>query len=211
MATSNNFLIVGDSFVAEDNSDHYEWAWWNRLAKDSKANNIINLAVTGASNFNIWHQLEYGYRNFEVRNLLVVLTAPNRIENINTPINETVSYNHFKNKDITSWAVHDRLAQGELTTDIADTYFDFSVAESKDRIIAESILYHAVRHNCVILPNLFTGFTKYHFNIIRSAVPRDYCDVETGPLDELEAGHMYKSKHVEFYDKHKDLLLAKLD
>jgi len=212
MATSNsNLLIIGDSFVAEDDGgEHYEWAWWNRLAKDSNSQ-PINLAITGASNFNIWHQLEYAYKNCKFNKILIVLTAPNRIENINTPVNEVITYEHFKNKDITSWTVHDRLAQGELTAELVDTYFDFKIAESKDRIIAESILHSAERRPCVILPNLFTGFTRYHFNIIREACPVDYSDVVTGVLDEPEMGHIYKSWHDKFYNKHKELFLAKLD
>ena len=36
MGTGRKLLIVGDSFVAQDNDEHHEWAWWNRLAQDIK-------------------------------------------------------------------------------------------------------------------------------------------------------------------------------
>jgi len=210
MDSSRNLLIVGDSFVAEDNNDHYEWAWWNRLAKDLNCN-PINLGITGASNFNIWHQLKYGYTNYDVKNILIVLTAPNRIENINRPISEEISYEHFKNGDVTSWAVHDRLAQKELSIDIADNFFDYNVAVSKDKIICDNILYDALRRPCVILPNLFVEYKKYNWHVIRDAKPRDYSDVESGVLDEPQVGHIHKTWHERFYNEHNEKLLAKLE
>ncbi len=210
MGTGRKLLIVGDSFVAQDNDEHHEWAWWNRLAQDTKCE-PINLAITGASNFNIWHQLKYGYKNYDVKNILVVLTAPNRIENINKQINEDISYEHFKRGDITSWAVHDRLAHNEMSIDIADNFFDYNVAVSKDKIIADSILVDALMRPCVILPNLFTEYTKYNFHILRDARPRDFSDVESGVLDEPQVGHIHKSWHERFYNEYSEKLLAKLD
>ena len=213
MVPSRKLLIIGDSFVAEDipnfTPEDYQWAWWNRLAKDINCE-PVNLAITGASNFNIYHQLKYGYDNYDVKNILIVLTAPNRIENINVPIEGEVSYEHFKRGDITSWAVHDRLAQGELLPDHLK-YFDYQLAVAKDKVIADSILSDAVRRPCVILPNLFQRWTKYNFHIVREAEPREYCDVVSGPLEEPEIGHMYESWHERFYSKFSEKLIAKLD
>jgi hypothetical protein len=90
-------------------------------------------------------------------------------------------------------------------------YFDYELAVDRDKIIANSILSDAVRRPCVILPNLFERFTRYHFNIVREAKPRDWCDVESGILDEPELGHMYESWHERFYTEHKEMLLAKLE
>jgi hypothetical protein len=213
MVASRKLLIIGDSFVAEDVPNflpqNYQWAWWRRLAEDVKCE-PINLAITGASNLNIWHQLKHGYQYHNPHNILVVLTAPNRIENINVPIEGDIQYEHFKRGDITSWAVHDRLAQGEILPDHLK-YFDYELAVDRDKIIANSILSDAVRRPCVILPNLFERFTRYHFNIVREAKPRDWCDVESGILDEPELGHMYESWHERFYTEHKEMLLAKLE
>jgi len=34
--------------------------------------------------------------------------------------------------------------------------------------------------------------------VLYSVIPRDYCDVVTGQLDEPEAGHIHKSFHEKF-------------
>ena len=118
MGTGRKLLIVGDSFVAQDNDEHHEWAWWNRLAEDTKCE-PVNLAITGASNFNIWHQLKYGYKNYNVKNKLVVLTAQNRIENINKPINKvknSIHKNYFNLIDYIMIGNFDFLKAGFLVT-----------------------------------------------------------------------------------------------
>ena len=77
-------LICADSFCAptrgvhDNTSDGPEWAWWNRLAKDLDAE-VINLAISGASNFNIFLQLEHGLQ-LEPDYILISLTSPQRIE-----------------------------------------------------------------------------------------------------------------------------------
>ena len=50
-------LICADSFCAEEDLNKEPWAWWNLLARDLNAK-TTNLAISGASNFNIFLQLE---------------------------------------------------------------------------------------------------------------------------------------------------------
>ena len=83
MATSN-ILIVGDSFVAEG-AEQQGWTWWNKLAKDLGASSL-NLGIMGASNFNIWHQLNEGLKT-NPDYVLVVLTASDRIESVESECN----------------------------------------------------------------------------------------------------------------------------
>lgn len=196
MATSN-ILIVGDSFVAEG-ADQQGWTWWNKLAKDLGASSL-NLGIMGASNFNIWHQLNEGLKT-NPDYVLVVLTAPNRIESVESECNE-VDYYAFLNGEIKSWAAHDRLAQKELSVDYAEKFCDYNIAVSKDLIIADSILGMLKNYKSVILPNLFKEFKdRQSSKVLYSVIPRDYCDVVTGPLDEPEAGHIHKSYHEKFYN-----------
>lgn len=202
----SNLLIVGDSFVAEDNGPHYEWAWWNRLAEDLKAN-TINLAITGASNFGIFHQLIHGMNMVEIDKILVVLTSPNRIESVKQPIEGMLTYEHFKNKDIQSWALHERISNNEIPIEIAETFYDYQTAVSLNIVIANSILNEALRRCCCILPNLFTEYEKYNWHIKHDIRPREFADVEAGSLDEPEAGHIYQSWHDKFYEKYKNQLI----
>ena len=203
----DNLLIVGDSFVAEDNGPHYEWAWWNRLAEDLNAT-PINLAITGASNFGIFHQLIYGMNMANINKILVVLTAPNRIESVKQPIKGRLSYENFKNKDVKSWALHDRISNNEIPIEIAETFYDHGASVSLNILIANMILTEASRRNCCILPNLFTEYEKYSWHIKHDIRPREFIDVESGPLDELQSGHMYQSWHDKFYEKYKSQLIT---
>ena len=56
----DNICFVGDSFLADVNEP---WTWPMMLAKDIN-HTPINFSIVGASNFNIWHQLEYALENF---------------------------------------------------------------------------------------------------------------------------------------------------
>jgi len=205
MATSN-ILIVGDSFVAEGEKQK-PWAWWNQLANDLDAESL-NLGIMGASNFNIWHQLKEGLK-WKPDYVLVVLTSPNRIESIEDDFDE-VNYYSFLQGKIKSWAAHDRLSQKEISVDYAEKFCDHKVAVSKDLIIVESILGMLENYKSVVLPNLFVEFTETKDEkVLYSVIPRNYCDVITGVLDEEETGHIYRSKHEVFYQEHKDKLLAR--
>lgn len=205
MATSN-ILIVGDSFVAEGDKQK-PWTWWNQLANDLDAESL-NLGIMGASNFNIWHQLKEGLKT-KPDYVLVVLTSPNRIESIESDFDEVNYYSFLKGK-IKSWAAHDRLAQKEISVDYAEKFCDHKVAVSKDLIIVESILGMLENFKSVILPNLFAEFTETkNEKVLYSVIPRNYCDVVTGVLDEEEAGHIYRSKHELLYQEHKNKLLAR--
>jgi len=208
MATSN-ILIVGDSFVAE--GEPREWTWWNRLVKDLDCKSI-NLAIMGASNFNIWHQLKEGLKT-KPDKVLVVLTAPNRIESLEGNLSDNdLSYYDFLYGRVKSWSAHDRLAQKEITVDYAEKFCEYKIAVSKDLIIAESILGMLQNYDkSVILPNLFTEYNNIkNHKVLYSVIPRNYCDVVSGVLDEDEAGHIYKSWHDKFYKKHSGHILEKL-
>jgi hypothetical protein len=99
----DNICFVGDSFLADVNEP---WTWPMMLAKDIN-HTPINFSIVGASNFNIWHQLEYALENFNFDKLVVCLTAPNRIESVDVSSNrENIDYTNFKSGDVTSWAVH---------------------------------------------------------------------------------------------------------
>ena len=203
----NKLLVVGDSFVAEDNSQYYEWAWWNRLAKDLRLT-PVNLAITGASNFNIFHQLIHGMNIGGIDKILVILTAPNRIESVKQPIKGRLSYENFKNKDVKSWALHDRISNNEIPIEIAETFHDHEVSVSLNIVIANMILNEASRRNCCILSNLFTQYEKYSWHLKHDIKPREFIDIESGPLDELETGHIYQSWHDKFYEKYKSQLIT---
>lgn len=211
MVTSN-LLIVGDSFVASclpsHNDTHFKarrtnlkepsWAWWNRLANELNAD-CNNLGIGGASNFNIYHQLKEGLKTDPER-ILVVLTSPNRIESYHKgDPNQEISYKSFVTQDFHSWAAHDRLSQKEFNVDFFDRYFNPAVNISKDQIIVDAIVDMCKDYKSVILPNLFNDWMKPDLpKVLYSVIPRDYCDVVTGQLDEPEAGHIHKSFHEKF-------------
>jgi hypothetical protein len=209
MATSN-LLIVGDSFVAEGENKH-DWAWWNRLANDLNCN-TINLGIMGASNFNIWHQLKEGLK-VKPDKVLVVLTAPNRIESLENSLEDKeLSYYDFLYGNVKSWSAADRLAQKEISVDYAEKFCEYNIAVSKDQIIADSILGMLKNiDKSVILPNLFDRYEKNKSSkTLYSVIPRNYCDVVSGNLQEEETGHIYKSWHNKFYTEHGNHILEKL-
>jgi len=202
MATSN-LLIVGDSFVAE--GEEQEWTWWNKLAKDLNAKSL-NLGIIGASNFNIWHQLKEGLK-IKPDYVLISLTAPNRIESVEDDFQD-VDYYAFLRGQIRSWSAHDRLAQKEISVDYVNKFCDYNIAVSKDAIIVDSMLQMLKGKKSVILTNLFTEYKSNSSKVSYSVIPRNYCDVESGVLDEPEAGHIYKSWHDKLYTNHKEELLG---
>lgn len=190
-------LLCGDSFTACE--DIHSWAWYAKVANDLNAS-ITNLSITGASNFNIWHQLDEGLK-YNPDYVLVSLTAPNRIESLEGE-SGAVDYYRFLHGDIKSWAAHDRLAQREITLDYAEKFCDYNIAVSKDSIIVDSLIHKLENNNAVILTNLFKEYSNTSPSILSSAIPRDYCDVVTGELDEPQVGHLYKSMHEKFYNDH---------
>jgi len=209
MAT-RNLLIVGDSLVAEDNGHKNNWAWWNRLASDLNCESI-NLGITGASNFNIWHQIMYAKQHRDFQKAIVCLTRPNRIEKVlvdsyDNSDHET-DFTDFTTDKIKSWAIHEWIEDGDYPLDVMEKFSPLPLAVSRDRIIVNDIVTQLSNYPSCIINNLFTEYTD---NVEDISI-RDYSDVITGQLDGPEAGHLHISKHVEFYDKHKDLLLAKLD
>ena len=200
----DNICFVGDSFLADVNEP---WTWPMMLAKDIN-HTPINFSIVGASNFNIWHQLEYALENFNFDKLVVCLTAPNRIESVDVSSNrENIDYTNFKSGDVTSWAVHERIEWNELSVKTAELLFDHNVAVSKDKIIAKSIVHNTTWKNTCIFNNLFEEFTKAS---VITGGPKEFSDVVTGELDEPVSGHLYKSAHADFYNKYKDQILSKI-
>ena len=197
-------LICADSFCAEEKIDKKRWAWWNLLARDLNAE-TINLAITGASNFNIFLQLEEGLkRNPDY--ILISLTSPNRIEEtrpkykgLKTEIQPIdVTYKDLKNGRLSSWAVHERIERKQITVDQGDKFFDYNVNKRKDELFVESMLERIKGTKNLVLSNLFWD-CSIKDNINFDIAPKDYSDVVTGQLDEEEAGHIHKSYHVKFY------------
>ena len=84
----DKICFIGDSFLADVNEP---WTWPMMLAKDI-GHTPINFAIVGASNFNIWHQLDYATDNYNFDKIVVCLTAPNRIESVSTPAPEHLDY-----------------------------------------------------------------------------------------------------------------------
>lgn len=204
-------LICADSFCAPTSGKHDntttapEWAWWNRLAKDLDAE-VHNLAITGASNFNIFLQLEYGLK-FDPDYILISLTSPQRIEEVLQPIpTYDISYTDFIEKRLNSWASWERMERKEITPVVHEKFFDYKVSKRQNELFVESILQRCSDKNSLILANLFHDCNVkegINFNII----PKEYCDVVTGQLDEPEAGHIHKSYHDKFYKDNKDAIL----
>lgn len=210
---SSNILIVGDSFVAgswDTDRKTPRWAWWNRIAVELDAN-TINYAIPGASNFNIYHQLKEGLKS-KPDYVLVVLTSPNRIESYHKgePYQE-INYQSFANQDFHSWAAHDRLRKKEFSLEFFDTYFNSAINISKDKIIVDAIVDMCKNYKTVILPNLFKEWMEPDLlKVLYSVIPRDYCDVVTGQLDEPESGHIHKSFHKKFCNDHMHQILNAL-
>ena len=197
-------LICADSFCAEDKIDKKRWAWWNLLARDLNAE-TINLSITGASNFNIFLQLEEGLKH-NPDYILISLTAPNRVEETRPeykgmkfeykPID--VSYKDLETGRLSSWAVHERIERNQITVDQGNKFFDYNVNKRKDELIVESILERIKGTKSLVLSNLFWDCSvkdSINFDI----APKDYCDIVTGQLDEPEAGHIHKTYHIKFY------------
>lgn len=199
----DKICFIGDSFLADVNEP---WTWPMMLAKDI-GHTPINFAIIGASNFNIWHQLEYATDNYNFDKIVVCLTAPNRIESVSTPAPENVDYTNFKSGEITSWALHERIMQNELSIETADLLFDHQVAVSKDKIIAKSIIHELSWNDACVFNNLFEEFST---NCVINGGPREFSDVVTGELNEPVSGHLYRSAHTYFYNKYKDQILSKI-
>jgi len=194
-------LICADSFCAEEKGNEKRWAWWNLLARDLNAE-TINLSIVGASNFNIFLQLEEGLKQ-NPDYILVSLTAPNRIEETRPTYDGLksefepldVTYEDLKNGKLSSWAVHERIERNQITGVQGHKFFDYNVNKRKDELIVESILDRLKGTKSLVLSNLFWDCSvkdNINFNI----VPKNYCDVVTGQLDEEEAGHINKSYNV---------------
>ena len=194
-------LICADSFCADRNQ--YNWTWWNCLAKDLKCE-VINLSISGASNFNIFLQLEEGLK-YNPDYILVSLTAPNRIEEKLTQDNINATYNDLLQERMSSWAVHERIQRKEISIEVGDKFFDYNVNKRKDELIVESIIERCKNTKSLLLANLFNDCTIDTLNY--DIVPRDYCDVVSGQLDEPEAGHIHKSFHIKFYNDNRDIIL----
>ena len=205
-------LICADSFCAptrevHDNiSNAPEWAWWSRLANDLNAN-VINLAISGASNFNIFLQLEHGLQ-FDPDYILISLTSPDRIEELQQPISTNdISYTDIIEERLNSWASWERMERKEITPTIHEKFFDYKVCKRQNELFVESILQRCPSKNSIILANLFYDCNvkdRINFNIL----PKDYCDVVTGQLDEPEIGHIHKTYHDKFYKDHRGELLS---
>ena len=197
-------LICADSFCAEEKGNEKRWAWWNLLARDLNAE-TINLSIVGASNFNIFLQLEEGLKQ-NPDYILVSLTAPNRIEETRPTYDGLksefepldVTYEDLKNGKLSSWAVHERIERNQITGVQGHKFFDYNVNKRKDELIVESILDRLKGTKNLVLSNLFWD-CNIKDNVNFDIVPKNYCDVVTGQLDEEEAGHIHKSYHVKFY------------
>lgn len=197
-------LICADSFCAEEKIDKKRWAWWNLLARDLNAE-TINLSIVGASNFNIFLQLEEGLKH-NPDYILVSLTAPNRIEEtrpkydgLNSEFEPLdVTYKDLQSGRLSSWAVHERIERNQITGVQGYKFFDYNVNKRKDELIVESILDRLKGTKNLVLSNLFWD-CNLKDNVNFDIVPKNYCDVVTGQLDEEEAGHIHKSYHVKFY------------
>ena len=205
-------LICADSFCAptrgvhDNTSDGPEWAWWNRLAKDLDAE-VINLAISGASNFNIFLQLEHGLQ-LEPDYILISLTSPQRIEEVLQPIpTYDISYTDFIEQRLNSWASWERIESKEITPAVHEKFFDYKVSKRQNELFVESILQRCPDKNSLVLANLFYDCNvkdRINFHIL----PKDYCDVVTGQIDEPEAGHIHKTYHEKFYNDHREELLS---
>lgn len=205
-------LICGDSFLAptksvDDNKGIVpEWAWWSRLAEDLNCE-VINQSISGASNFNIFLQLEHGLQ-YDPDLILISLTSPQRIEEVSESIpNNDISYEDFLENRINSWASWERMKRNEITPTVHEKFFEYKVSKRQNELFVESILQRCNYKNSLILANLFQDCNVkegINFNII----PKEYCDVVTGQLDEPEIGHIHKSYHEKFYDDHRDELLS---
>lgn len=205
-------LICADSFCAEENIKKENWTWWNLLSEDLNAE-TINLAIVGASNFNIFLQLEEGLKH-NPDYILISLTAPNRIEetipkfkNLKNAIHPIeITYKDLESGRLTSWAVHERIQRKEISVDQGDRFFDYNVNKRKDELFVECILDRVKGTKNLILSNLFWD-CGIKSNINFDISPRNYSDVITGELNEPEAGHLYKSYHNKFYLDNKDAIL----
>ena len=199
MATSNrNILIVGDSFVAEDFK--HPFTWWNKISYDLGCQ-TINLGISGASNFNIWHQIMHAKQNYEFDKVIVTLTRPNRVEKVlvndydHWPIVET-HFEDFTNDKIKSWAIHEWIVDGDYPMEVMEKFSPMPLAISRDRIVVNDIVTQLSEYSSCIMNNLFTEYTDN----IEDIDIRAYSDVVTGVLDEGECGHLYESMHQKFYD-----------
>ena len=200
-------LICADSFCAEEDINKQRWAWWNLLARDLDAE-TINLSISGASNFNIFLQLEEGLKQ-NPDYILICLTAPNRIEEkrpkyeglkaTNEPID--VNYKDVKSGRLCSWAVHERIERNQITVDQGNRFFDYNVNKRKDELIVESMLERIKDTKHLVLANLFWD-CSVEGNINFDIPPKEYCDVVTGQLDEPEVGHIHKTYHIKLYYEH---------
>lgn len=199
-------LICADSFCADDNLN--SWSWWNRLANELNAE-TINLSISGASNLNIFLQLEHGL-SLDPDYILISLTSPLRIEEVKSPLLEEdldFTFDDIQKNRVNSWIIRERVERGEISLDVANKFFDYKIDKRKNDCIAESIVNMCPDKNVCILANLFHDCNiknKINYNI----VPRDYSDVVTGQIDEPEAGHIHKTYHEKFYNDHKEELLS---
>ena len=200
-------LICADSFCAEEEGIKEKWTWWNLIARDLDAV-TINHSIVGASNFNIFLQLEEGLK-YNPDYILVSLTAPNRIEETRPKYDGLksefepldVSYQDLQSGRSASWAVHERIERNQITGVQGYKFFDYNVNKRKDELFVESILDRLKGTKNLVLSNLFWD-CDVKDNINFDIAPKDYSDVVTGPLDELEAGHLYKSHHIKIYYEH---------
>lgn len=209
-----NLVICGDSFTETGidwNKQQDNWVWYHALADDLDCSAVHNFSIRGASNFNIWHQLQYAIETVpDIDYLLISLTRPNRVEKVLADVYDTPErkshYKDFVNKDVLSWAVHEFVQDGDIPMSVLEQFFSYPLAESKDRIIVNDIVTHAKKYKSCIINNLFDTYTHN----VQDISVRQYSDVITGELNEPMESHLYRSKHLEFYQDYSAQILNQL-
>lgn len=200
-------LICGDSFTQCETVQ--PWAWYKKVA-DALDAEIINLSIVGASNFNIWHQVAYAKQHLEFDAVLVSLTRPNRVEKVLVDHYDSpevvVDYTHFVDAKIKSWAIHEWVEDGDYPLSVMEKFSPLPLVVSKDRIIVNDILTQLKDTPHCVVNNLFT---EYVDNVLDISISK-YSDLETGELDEPQAGHLYQSMHEQFFDDHGHLIVTHL-
>jgi hypothetical protein len=164
---TKQLLVCGDSFLKTTHK-HVEpvpeWCWLKQFC-DRLGYTPLNLAMIGASNFNIWHQLDYGIKHYEFDAVLVFATSTGRlarmVKQLSTNSDLVLAYNNIKyhNVDRNSASLGDYVAldqyrplietlppayyltKNEISMDTIETWFHPVLETSKDFIIIQSMCY----------------------------------------------------------------------
>jgi hypothetical protein len=164
---TKRLLVCGDSFLKATHK-HVdpvpEWCWLKQFC-DRFGYTPLNLAMIGASNFNIWHQLDYGIKNYQFDAVLVFGTSAGRlarmIKQVDFDSDTVLAYNNFNHRNVDRNSAsfggggaldhYDPLLEtlppayyltkNEISMETIETWFHPVLETSKDFIIIQSMCY----------------------------------------------------------------------